>query len=69
MGGLAALCESVAEALTYQEVEEASLKLMFPGDTLSRLLATAQACGCEGLVLTIGEVLPHLEACEQLQQR
>ena len=69
MGGLSALCESVAEALTYQEVEEASLKLMFPADSLPRLLGIAQACGCESLVLSIGEAMPHLGACEQLHQR
>ena len=26
-------------------------------------------CGCKSLILTIGEVVLDLEACEQLQQR
>ena len=69
MGGLTAVCQSVAEALTYQEVEEAALKLMFPDNSLPRLLAIAQACGCEHLVLAVAEALPQLEASEQLHQR
>ena len=67
--GLTATCESLAEALAAQELEDDDLQPLFQQGALNRLESIAKGCGCAQLVLKIAESLPAHPACVAMQTR